>query len=424
MTDPSLPGRDTDAVVPKSPAGARRAGLIVLSVVLPVGALVAAWWATRTPPSSDTSGGQDHAAMGAATGDSARRVALDAESARRIGVTFAPVLQEPLGRSVRAVGQVVVDETRVRTISLKVDGWIERLFVDYTGMRIERGAPLLTLYAPMLVTAQEELLLARRLTRDLVDGAADSRDGAADLVQAARRRLRYWDISEEEIGRVERADSAQRTLTIYSPAGGVVLVKNVTAGQRIMAGEPLYRVADLSSVWVDGEVYERDLGAIRMGQRVTATFDALPGETTSGRVTYVYPTLSVETRTARVRVSVANPRGTLKPGMYATLLFETDTRGSMLTVPRGAVLSTGDRHLVFVRLPNGQLESRAVEIGATSATRIEVLRGVTIGDTVVGTATFLVDAESNLGTAIGGMGSMPGMDMTVPPRPPRDSGRR
>lgn len=398
----------------------QRVARVAILALVPVLAVIAAWWFTRpaSAPSTAAGAGGD-ATMGVATGDSARSVMLDAEGARRIGVTFAPVTEEPLGREVRSVGQVIVDETRMRTVTLKVDGWVERLYVDFTGQRMARGAPLLTLYSPMLVTAQEELLLARQLTRDVTASNPDTRAGAEDLVQAARRRLRWWDVSEAEIARIERAGMAQRALTIYAPLGGVVLEKNVTVGQRIMAGDPIYRVADLSSVWVDAEVYERDLGAMRVGQRATATFDALPGVSMSGRVAYVYPTLSPDTRTARIRISLPNPASRLMPGMYATLRMESDARGAVLTVPRGAVLATGDRQLVFVRLPNGQLQPRTVEIGAASDERVEILRGVALGDTVVASASFLVDAESNLGSALGGMGNMPGMDMTSPSAAPR-----
>lgn len=173
---------------------------------------------------------------------------MDSASARRIGVTFAPVTQEPLGREVRTVGQVVVDETRMRTVTLKVDGFVERLYVDYTGQRMTRGTPLLTIYSPMLVTAQEELLLARQLTNEVMGSSIDTRTGADALCRRRGRRLRWWDISDEQIARVEQAGTAQRALTIC-PVGGTVLEKNVTVGQRIMAGEP-YRVADLSSVWL------------------------------------------------------------------------------------------------------------------------------------------------------------------------------
>ncbi len=392
----------------------------ILLVVMPILAIALAWWFTRPAAKPSAAAGPvDHAAMGMASGDSARSVMVDSATARRIGVTFAPVTEQPLGRTIRAVGQVMVDETRVRTIALKVDGWVERLYVDFAGQRIARGAPLLTLYSPMLVTAQEELLLALKLARDVAASGEDTRAGAADLVQASRRRLLWWDIAADDIARIERNGAAQRALTMYAPAGGVVLEKNVSAGQRVMAGDALYRVADLSSVWVESEVYERDLGAMRVGQHVVATFDALPGVSMVGRLAYVYPTLSSETRTARVRVALSNSASRLKPGMYATLVVESDGQGVMLTVPRGAVLATGERQLVFERLMNGELEPRTVTIGALSDDRIEILRGLALGDTVVASATFLVDAESNLGTALGGMGNMPGMDVTTPVAVPK-----
>jgi len=191
----------------------------------------------------------------------------------------------------------------------------------------------------------------------------------------------------------------------------------VLAGQKIMAGDALYRVADLSTVWVEGEVFEQDLANVREGQGVRAELQALPGERRTGRIAYVYPTLNPETRTVRVRVVLPNHDLRLKPGMYATLRITAGARDAVLTVPRSAVLSTGERSIVFVRGANGQLAPREVSIGASNDERVEILRGVRAGETVVASATFLVDAESNLGTALGGMGDMPGMELTTPPKP-------
>ena len=381
---------------------------------LPLIALVIAWWATRDAAPATASGGHDHASM-AMPGDSARPVSLTADQARRIGVTFAPVVASDVPRQIRTVGQVTFDETGMTTISPKVDGWVERLYVDYTGRPVGRGEPLFAVYSPMLVTAQEELLLAHRLVRDVAGGAPEARAGAADLVGSARRRLAYWDVPADVIDRVERTGQVQRTVTLRSPTSGVVVEKNVTQGQRIMAGDALYRVADLSTVWVDGEIYEQDLRAVRQGQSATAEFDAYPGERWTGLIAYVYPTLSPETRTARIRVEIANPGRRLLPGMYATLHVSGAGRAAALTVPRSAVLATGERQLVFVRRADGRLEPRVVDVGATSDDRVEILRGVSAGDTVVASATFLLDAESNLGTAFGGMGDMPGMEFTLPP---------
>jgi membrane fusion protein, copper/silver efflux system len=399
-----------------SPPARRRIARAAAIAALPVAALAVAWWATREPARPAGGATDAHAGMPmAAPGDSARPITLDADQARRIGVTFAPVTASEVPRRIRTVGQVTFDETRMSVVAPKVDGWVERLYVDFTGRAVTRGEPLLALYSPMLVTGQEELLLAHRLARDVAGGSADARAGAYDLVASARRRLAYWGVPAAEIARVERTGEVRRTITFRAPTNGVVVEKSVTAGQRIMAGDALFRVADLSTVWVDGDVYERDLRAVRRGHVASAEFEAYPGERWAGRIAYVYPTLSPETRTARVRVALANPELRLKPGMYATLYIDGAGRAAAVTVPRTAVLATGERQLVFVRRSDGRLEPREVTLGATSDDRVEIVRGVVAGDTVVASATFLVDAESNLGTALGGMGDMPGMEITLPP---------
>ncbi len=399
--------------------GVRRVVGVVALVGAPLLAIAVVWRVTRpsaAPPATASTPATGN--TGAPMGDSARAVMIDVKAQRRIGVTYAPVTRGVLGREVRTVGLVSVDETRLHTFAPKVDGWVERLYVDFVGKPVARGTPLFTLYSPMLVTAQEELLLARRLSVDVGAAGAETRAGAVDLVASARQRLRWWDVAEQDIAHIEQSGTVQRTVTFYAPTSGVVLEKNVTAGQKVMAGDALYRFADLSAVWVDGEVYERDLASLRAGQRVIATFEALPGEQLAGRIAYIYPTLSPDTRTARIRVTLANARGLLKPGMYATLLMATDADRSVLSVPRGALLETGGRNLVFVVRRDGQLEPRQVEIGAASADRVEILRGVAMGDTVVASATFLIDAESNLGKSMGGMGDMPGMDVNTKPVTP------
>ena len=266
----------------------------------------------------------------------------------------------------------------------------------------------------MLVSAQEELLLAKRLQGDVAAANTDARASASSLLTSARRRLAYWDIPASEIAEIERSGEVRKTLTLRASAGGFVLEKNVLAGQKIMGGEPLYKVADLSTVWLEGEVFEQDLASVRVGQTVHTTLEALPGTQWTGRIAYIYPTLNPETRTVKIRVVVPNRDLKLKPGMYATIRVAGTARANVLTVPRAAVLSTGERSIVFVREANGQLTPREVALGASSDDRIEVLRGLAAGETVVASATFLVDAESNLGKALGGMGDMPGMDMTTP----------
>lgn len=385
------------------------------AVLLATGGVV--YLATRDGSAATTAPAAHRHGAAASSGSSARPVTLSDADARRIGVTFAAVTLAALDREVRTVGQIALDETRVSAIAPKIDGWVERLYVNSTGQPVAAGQPLLTIYSPMLVTAQEELLLARRLQGEVASAEGATTQRAADLVASARRRLAYWDIAPSEIAEVERTGAVRKTMTLRAPAGGYVLEKNVLAGQKIMAGDALYRVADLSAVWVEGEVFEQDLASVRVGQTVRAELQALPGEHRTGRIAYVYPTLNPETRTVRVRVVLPNRDLALKPGMYATLRITAGARDPVLTVPRSAVLSTGERSIVFVRDAGGALAPREVALGASNDERVEILRGVRAGETVVASATFLVDAESNLGTALGGMGDMPGMELTTPPKP-------
>ena len=364
--------------------------------------------AMAATPSSDT------ASAAKAMGSS---VTLTAAEAKRIGVTYATVAVGTLAKEVRTVGQVTFDETRVRTIALKVDGFVERLIVNSTGQAVSAGQPLLTISSPMLVTAQEELLLAKRLQADVSGASSETRRSADDMLSSSRRRLAYWDIPAAEINEIERSGQVRKTLTLRAPVGGYVLEKTVIGGQKVMAGEALYKVADLSTLWVEGAVFEQDLSTVHVGGSVQADFVAFPGEHRLGRISYIYPTLNPDTRTVRVRVVLSNPNLKLKPGMYATIRIAGRERASVLTVPRSAVLSTGERSIVFVKEANGQLTPREVALGTTNDDRIEVVRGLSAGETVVASATFLVDAESNLGKALGGMGNMPGMEMTTPPKP-------
>ncbi|MEO8140773.1 MAG: efflux RND transporter periplasmic adaptor subunit [Gemmatimonadota bacterium] len=376
---------------------------------------VAVYLATRrTAGAGVAPGGHDHTA--APVADSAMPVMLDAAAQQRIGVTFATVERAPLERLVRTVAQVSYDETAVRRVVPRVDGFVEELKVDFTGQSVHAGDPLFTIYSPMVVTAEQELLLAQRLVQQVQGGTADAVAGAAGLLESAQRRLRNWEVPAEVIERVLSTGLVERTVTLRSPATGVVVEKPILAGQKIMAGDIAYLIADLRRVWLEGEVFEQDLPAVRLGQVVTADFTALPGETRTGRITYIYPMLNPETRTARVRVELVNPGLRLKPGMYATFQF-TAVSPAVLSVPRSAVLATGKRMLVFVRDSAGSLIPREVVSGRTTDDRIEILGGLVAGESVVASATFLVDAESNLGSALGGMANMPGMEITTPPVP-------
>ncbi|HEX9564493.1 MAG TPA: efflux RND transporter periplasmic adaptor subunit [Gemmatimonadaceae bacterium] len=392
--------------------GASRAGSAVRTVAYASLVLLAggfAYFTTRGATEADAAAEHQHG--GASTAATASPVHIAADAARRIGVTFATATAGPLVAEVRTVGQVTYDETRVKAIAPKIHGWVDRLFVDFTGREVREGEPLLSIYSPMLVSAQEELLLAVRLAVDVENGTPDVKRAADDLVASARRRLLYWDIPAGDIEALERSGTVTKTLTLRSPVQGVVVEKFVLAGQRIMEGESLFRVADLSTVWVEGEIFERDLAAVRLGARVTVELQAYPGEEQAGPVTYIYPTVDPATRTTRVRVELQNSGLRLRPGMYATIRLPGAQRANVVSVPRSAVLATGERVIAFVRMDDGMLEPREVELGMTSDDRVEIMRGLKAGEVVVSSATFLVDAESNLGAAMGAMINMPGMDM-------------
>lgn len=397
--------------------GRMRRSTAVISAAVVVVVSVAAWLLSRRGEPPAPAGEHNHAAAPAA-GAGSGSIVLGAEAAGRIGVTYAPVVRGPLGREVRTVATVTFDETRLATVGVRVDGWIERLHVNITGQPVRRGEPLYSIYSPMLVSAQQELLLASRLAGEVAAGTPDAAKGTTELLESARRRLAYWEVPAEDIAAIERQGEVRKAVTFRSPVQGVVLEKLLLPGQKVMAGETAFRIADLSVVWLEGEVYERDLPAARIGLSVSADFPALPGTVRTGRISYLYPTLNPETRTARIRVELANPGLALKPGMYATLRFSAPT-AAVLSVPRSAVLMTGERNLVFVRMPDGMLMAHDVTVGIATDDRIEILSGVSERDTVVASATFLVDAESSLSSALGGMGAMPGMDMG-PPKPAKD----
>jgi multidrug efflux pump subunit AcrA (membrane-fusion protein) len=322
------------------------------------------------------------------------------------------------------VGNVTWDETRLANVNPKIEGWVEHLYVDFTGAPVRQGQPLFSIYSPMLVSVQEELILARRLFDNIEPGdTGRAARNAQGLLESARRRLRYWDIPDAEIASIEESGMPRKTVTLLAPASGIVVEKNVIEGMRVMPGMDLYRIADLSRVWVEGEVFEKDLSLIRAGQSARVTFESYPGEEFRGTVTYVYPTVSVEARTGRIRIELANPGLRFKPGMYAHLELRAGNERNALLIPRSAVLNTGARALVFVRDLDGMLVPREVTTGFVSGDDVEILAGLTAGETVVTSANFLIDAESNLGSS---MRSMPGMEApatgkgtgTAPPAAP------
>lgn len=381
---------------------------ITLASLLVLGAAAATILLTGSgDPAPGSDGGHDHAAMSA--GADQQPVRLSDAMERRIGVTYATATRTTLQREVRAVGTVTYDERRLVSLNPKIDGWVDELYVDYTGAEVRRGDPMLRVYSPQLVAAQEELLLARRLKDRTADVPGSRAAANADeLLEATRRRLSYWDVADDEIRRLEATGEPRKGLLLRAPASGVVVEKHAQEGARVKPGAPLFHIADLSTVWVEAEVFEQDLSLLRTGQRATVSLEAYPGETFPGRVTYVYPTVSVEARTARVRLELSNEERRLKPGMYATVRLAAPPRSPAVTVPQSAVLNTGERSVVFVRRDDGALVPREVETGLTGDDRIEVLAGLADGETVVSSAAFLIDAESSLGAAMGSLSDSAG----------------
>jgi len=303
-------------------------------------------------------------------------------------------------RDVRTSARITPDETRLFHVTTKVEGWVEHLSVNATGQEVRRGQPLLTLYSPQLLTAQEEYLSAlaasRRLAESPVPGVAR---GALDLLEASRRRLQLWDVSDAQIAAVEKAGKAQKTVTLYSPASGYVSEKDVVMGHKIMPGEVLLTISDLSVVWAEADIYESDLRFIRVGMPVSLTLPYWPGKHFPGRISFLNPFLDPVTRTLKARLEVPNPELLLKPEMFGDMTLSYDL-GERLTVPTSAVMRTGRRNLVFVWTSEAELTPAEVVLGERSGEFYEVISGLKAGDRVVTSANFLVDSESSLKAAL------------------------
>ncbi len=347
------------------------------------------------PGMQDTSAGTPAMSGGAdSTG-----VPIDRGEAARLGITFARAAERPVRASVRAVGVLKYAEPRLVYVNARVNGWVEKLYADYVGKRVTAGEPLLALYSPELVSAQDEYLLARRLRDDT-------------LATSARRRLALWDIPADQIDSLEARGSVTRTLMLRAPRSGEIVEKNVIEGQAMQSGMNLFLIADRSVLWVDLAIFEQDATAVRLGSAATITVDALPGRTFRGHVTFIYPQLDEKTRTLTARVEVENPVGELRPGMYAAAEVARAGRRTV-SVPLTAVLPTGTRDLVFVNRGDGRFLPREVRIGARGDSLIEVVQGLKPGEEVVASATYLLDSESNLASAIQGLMLQMGMGLNM-----------
>jgi Cu(I)/Ag(I) efflux system membrane fusion protein len=335
-------------------------------------------------------------------------VPLDRRTANRLGITFARAAERPLQQEARVVGTLTYAEPRRVYVNARVDGWVERLHANYTGKPVQRGEALLALYSPILVSAQEEYLAARRL-------------GDSALADAARRRLAAWDVPAELIAHLDRTGTAERTVVLRAPVAGEIADKLVTEGQAVRAGDNLFLIADRDELWVDLAVFETDARFLRIGLPVEITVDAFPGQSYRGQVDFIQPVVDSGSRTLTARVAVKNRDGRLRPGMYATARLASATM-SRLVVPITAVLPTGTRNLVFMNRGDGRFVPREVAVGLRSDSLVEVVRGLKPGDEVVASATYLLDSEANLAAAMQGLMLQMGMGLGMGGMPKGDGG--
>ena len=343
-------------------------------------------------------------------------IKIDPTTVQNIGVKVEEVVRKRLDKVIRTTGKVDYDERRVYSVNTKVMGWVEKLYVDYTGKFVRKGDPLMELYSPELVTTQEEYLQALAYKKKLqASNLEEARKGSDDLLESARRRLLYWDIPEREIRALEQRGTPGKTMTIHSPADGIVTEKMVHIGHNVMPGMEMYKIADLSTVWVLADVYQYELPWVKMGESVDIELSYLPGKAFKGTITYIYPYLSEETKTAKVRVEVRNTKAfELKPDMFATVKIASPLSVEAVVVPDQAIIRSGERNIAVIALGGGYFEPRAVRLGVQSEGNVQILDGVKEGEKIVVSSQFLIDSESNLKAAISQMAGHTGMDMSMP----------
>lgn len=339
-------------------------------------------------------------------------VMIDEGRRQLIGVRTSAVVEAPLRTSFPALGRVTYDESTFTDVNLQVRGWIKKLMVNETGQHVARGQTLFTMYSPELYNAEQDFLLASRGS-----GAGNTDGGsprAASFARAARTRLKLLGLSNAQIDAIEASGEAQESTAIASPAAGFVIEKDVVEGASVEPGTRLFRIAALTKVWVEADVYEADLAHVRVGQPATVTLDYLPGRKYEAKVSYVYPYLETGARTGRVRIELGNQKLELRPGMYAKVELALDM-GSRLQVPASAIVYTGPRRLVFVDLGQGRFRPQEVHVGAEAGGMYEVLQGLKAGDQVATSGVFLIAAEARISTAAKYWDSEPESGMALVP---------
>jgi Cu(I)/Ag(I) efflux system membrane fusion protein len=327
-------------------------------------------------------------------------VEIEQDKQQLIGVKTVEAAVRPMQKIIRTVGRIEYDERRLATVNTKFEGWIEKLYVDYTGRYVKQGEPLAEIYSPELVATQQEFLNVLKWKQSAVSGQQSavssmlSKD-AERIVDAARQRLKLWDITDEQIKAIEESGKPIRTLTIYSPVNGYVIQKMALQGMRVMPGEKLFDMADLSTVWVISDIYEYELPVIKVGQTANISLSYFPGKVFSSSIDYIYPSLAGETRTAKVRFTLHNPSAQLKPQMFTNVEIKIDM-GKKLVIPDEAVIDTGTRQIIYVDKGEGYFEPREVMPGLRADGMTEIIQGLKAGEKVASSGTFLIDSEAQL----------------------------
>jgi len=329
-------------------------------------------------------------------------ISIDPVTIQNMGLRTALVQEQKLSRTIRTVGHIDYNEELLYTVNTKISGWVERLYVDKTGELVKKGEPLLEIYAPELVSTQEEYLVALRNFQKLKDSPyPEATRGATELLESAKRRLLNWDISPEQIDKLETSGEVKKSLTLYSPAKGVVTEKKVTDGAFVESGSDLFQIADLSLVWVLAHIFEYELPYVKLGQSASIESPFFPGERLEGRVTYIYPYLNEVARDVKLRIEVPNPGLKLKAEMYANVSIAAELPGRRVVVPEEAVIRSGKREIVFLDLGEGKFSPREVQTGVTGQGNvIEIKEGLKSGEKVVVSAQFMLDSESKTQEAI------------------------
>ena len=334
-------------------------------------------------------------------------VQIDPAMVQNIGVKVEAVTKRKLTHTIRTTGIVDYDETKLSTITTKISGYIEKLYVDYTGKSVQKGQPLFDIYSPELVAAQQEYLQAMSYKKNMnQSNNASAMSGAEELLQSAKRKLSLWDISSEQINQLVQTGNAKKSLTIFSPFSGVVIEKNIFEGMQVQAGMNLFKLAELSQMWVYADVYANELSWVKTGETVELELPYDAGKTLQGKVSYIYPFIQEQSRTAKVRIEFSNANSLLKKDMYVTVNIKPTVSINAIAVPEQSVIHSGIRDIVVLSLGNGKFKSVEVKLGALSDNYYEVLSGVNESDTIVTSSQFLIDSESNLKAGTSSMQSM------------------